>query len=85
MDHSFWKENIKDRVKLLESNILNCWLKITMTDVCKIGLKIVRKIQTHRALFGHLFFKHTLWHSLQGRAQEKNRTVLLYKKPHVKN
>ena len=38
----------------------------------------VRKIQTHRALFGHLFFKHTLCHSSQGRAREKNRTVLIY-------
>ena len=27
--HAFWKENIKDMVKLLESNILICCQKIT--------------------------------------------------------
>ena len=36
MGHAFWKENIEDLVKLLESNILNCCLKITMADLCKI-------------------------------------------------
>ena len=38
----FWKENIEDRVKLCESNILNCCLrlKITTTDLRKIGLKM---------------------------------------------
>ena len=29
MGHAFWKENIEDRVKLLESNVLNFCLKIT--------------------------------------------------------
>ena len=29
MGQAFWKENIEDRVKLLESNILNGCLKIT--------------------------------------------------------
>ena len=40
MGHAFWKENIEDRVKLLESNILNWCLKITMVDLCKVGLKV---------------------------------------------
>ena len=40
MGHAFWKENIEDRVKLLESNILNWCLKITMADLCKVGLKV---------------------------------------------
>ena len=40
MGHAFWKENIEDRVKLLESNVLNCCLKITMADLRKIGLKM---------------------------------------------
>ena len=40
MGHPFWKENIEDRVKLLESNILNCCLKITMADLHKIGLTV---------------------------------------------
>ena len=39
-DHSFWKEDTEDRVKLLESNIVNCCLKITMTNLCKIGPKM---------------------------------------------
>ena len=26
MGHAFWKESIEDRVKLLESNVLNCCL-----------------------------------------------------------
>ena len=34
MGHAFWKENIEDL--LLESNILNCCLKITMADLRKI-------------------------------------------------
>ena len=51
-----------------------------------LGAVLVRKIQTHRALFGHLFLNiYTLCHSSQGRAREKNRTVLIYQKPHVKN
>ena len=37
---AFWKENIEDRVKLLESNILNCCPKITMADLHKIGLTV---------------------------------------------
>ena len=40
MGHAFWKENIEDRVKLLESNILNWCLKITMADLWKVGLKV---------------------------------------------
>ena len=26
MGHAFWKENIEDGVKLMESNVLNCFL-----------------------------------------------------------
>ena len=37
---AFWKENIVDRVKLLESNILNGCLKIIMADLHKIGPKM---------------------------------------------
>ena len=40
MGHAFWKENIEDRRKLLESIILNCHEKVTMTDLCNIGLKM---------------------------------------------
>ena len=40
MGHTFWKENIEDRVKLLKSNILNCCLKRTMANLHKIGLKM---------------------------------------------
>ena len=40
MGHAFCKENIEDGVKLLESNDLNCCLKITMADLHKIGLKM---------------------------------------------
>ena len=41
MGHTFWKENTEDRVKLLESNVLNnCCLKITMADLGKIGLEM---------------------------------------------
>ena len=40
MGHTFWKENIEDRVKLLESKVFNCCLKITMADLCKIGVKM---------------------------------------------
>ena len=36
MGHTFWKENTEDRVKLLESKVFNCCLKITMADLCKI-------------------------------------------------
>ena len=39
MGHGFRKESIEDRVELLESDVLNC-LKITMADLCKIGLKM---------------------------------------------
>ena len=38
MGHTFWKENIEDRVKLLESNILCCCFKITMANLRKVGL-----------------------------------------------
>ena len=34
-----WKENIEDGVKLLESKVLNRFLKITMSNLRKIGLK----------------------------------------------
>ena len=37
MGHVFWKENIEDRVKLLESYVLNHRLKITTADLDKIG------------------------------------------------
>ena len=37
---AFWKENIEDRVKLLELNILNCYLRTTMANLRKIGLKM---------------------------------------------
>ena len=41
MGHACWKENTEDRVKLLESNVLNnCCLKITMADLGKIGLEM---------------------------------------------
>ena len=41
MGRAFWKENIKDTVKLLEPNVLNnCCLKITSANLCKIGLKM---------------------------------------------
>ena len=40
MGHAFWKENTGDRVKLLESNILNWCLKITMVNLCKVGLEV---------------------------------------------
>ena len=33
--HAFWKESIEDRVKLLESNILNCFPKLTAADLGK--------------------------------------------------
>ena len=40
MGHAFGKENVEDRVKLLESNILNCCLKIIRADLHKIGLEM---------------------------------------------
>ena len=40
MGRAFWKENIKDKVKLLEPNVLNCCLKITSANLRKIGLKM---------------------------------------------
>ena len=40
MGQAFWKENIEDRIKLLESNILNGCLKITMADLYKTGPKM---------------------------------------------
>ena len=40
MGHSFWKENIEERVKLLESKVFNCCLKITMANLWKIGVKM---------------------------------------------
>ena len=38
--HTFWKEKIEDRVKLLGQNAINRSLKITMADLCKIGPKM---------------------------------------------
>ena len=46
LGHPMWEENIKVIVKLLESNILNCCLKITMADLHKIGLKIIKGIRS---------------------------------------
>ena len=40
MGHTFWKKTIEDRVKLLESNVLNCCLKIKIANLHKIGLKM---------------------------------------------
>ena len=40
MGQALWKENIEDRVKLLESNILDGCPKITTADLHKIGLKM---------------------------------------------
>ena len=39
MGHA-WEENVEDREKLLESNVLNCPLKITTANLHKIGLKM---------------------------------------------
>ena len=35
MGHAFWKESIANRVKVLESNVLNCCLKTTTADLRK--------------------------------------------------
>ena len=40
MGHAFCEENVEDREKLLQSNVLNCLLKITTANLCKIGLKM---------------------------------------------
>jgi len=40
LGHTFWKENIEDRVKLFEVKVLNCCLKMTTADLRKIGLKV---------------------------------------------
>ena len=40
MGHTFWKENIEDRVKLLGTNVLNCYHKTTTGNLHKIGLKM---------------------------------------------
>ena len=40
MGHTFWKENTEDTVKLLEWKVFNFCLKITMADLCKIGVKM---------------------------------------------
>ena len=39
MGHRFWKESIEGRVKLLESNVLNCCLKVT-ADLRKMSRKM---------------------------------------------
>ena len=36
----FGNRAFEDRVKLLESNVLNCCLRITTADLCKIGLQM---------------------------------------------
>ena len=58
MGHSFWKENIEERVKLLESKIFNCCLKITMADLRKIGVKMKEwhfsKLLNFQARAGHV-------------------------------
>ena len=33
MGHTFWKESTEDRVKIMESNVLNCCLKMTTADL----------------------------------------------------
>ena len=38
--HAFGKENIEDRVKLLEVNVLNCCLKMIRADLRRVGLKM---------------------------------------------
>ena len=40
MGHTFWKENVEDRVKLLESKVFNCCLKVTMAGLREIGVKM---------------------------------------------
>ena len=40
MGHSFRKEKIEERVKLLESKVFKCCLKITTADLRKIGVKM---------------------------------------------
>ena len=40
MGHAFWKENNEDRVKLLESNVLNCCIEMTNAVLLKIGLEM---------------------------------------------
>ena len=40
MGHGFRQESTEERVELLESDVLNCCLKITIADLCKIGLKM---------------------------------------------
>ena len=40
MGYAFWKENIEDTVNLLESIVLNCCVKVTMVNLCKMGLKV---------------------------------------------
>ena len=40
LGHPFWKENIEDRVKLLELNFFNCCQKMTTADLRKIDCKM---------------------------------------------
>ena len=40
MGYAFRKENIEDTVNLLESIVLNCCVKVTMVNLCKMGLKV---------------------------------------------
>ena len=61
MGHTFWKENIEDRVKLLESKVFNCCLKITMAGLREIGVKMR---EWH-------FRELSSWISKQGRAMSR--------------
>ena len=58
MNHSCWKQNIEERVKLLESKVFNCCLKITTADLCKIGVKMrewhFSKLLNFQARAGHV-------------------------------
>ena len=40
MGRAFWNENNEDRVKLLESNLLNCCIEMTKADLHKIDLEM---------------------------------------------
>ena len=40
MGHAFWKENIQEQVKLLESIVLNCCVTATTADLRRIGFKM---------------------------------------------
>ena len=46
MGNALWKEDIEDGVKLLESIILNCCVKVKTADFHKIGLKKISERMT---------------------------------------